>query len=169
MLINISELFFNRGLSERGLALLAFSRHHSASEQETKDRAEQTLKRYEAKFTPEQFATAIQQGQASDLTEMVAAIQNDLVSMSTHSPPQAESSPTATQPSTNQPLLDPLTERELEILQLIAAGRTNREIGEELVLALGSVKWYASQIYSKLQVKNRTEAAAKARALKLLA
>jgi LuxR family maltose regulon positive regulatory protein len=88
--------------------------------------------------------------------------------MSTHSPPQAESSPTATPPSTNQPLLDPLTERELEILQLIAAGRTNREIGEELVLALGSVKWYASQIYSKLQVKNRTEAAAKARQLNLL-
>jgi LuxR family maltose regulon positive regulatory protein len=50
----------------------------------------------------------------------------------------------------------------------MAAGRTNREIGSELVLAIGSVKWYASQIYSKLQVSNRTEAAAKARQLNLL-
>jgi LuxR family maltose regulon positive regulatory protein len=56
----------------------------------------------------------------------------------------------------------------LEVLRLMAAGRSNREIGEELVLALGSVKWYASQIYSKLRVKNRTEAAAKARQLNLL-
>ena len=54
-----------------------------------------------------------------------------------------------------------------EVLRLMAAGRSNREIGEELVLAIGSVKWYASQIYSKLQVKNRTEAAARARELRL--
>jgi outer membrane protein insertion porin family/translocation and assembly module TamA len=66
------------------------------------------------------------------------------------------------------PRLDPLTERELDVLRLMAAGHSNREIGEALVLAVGSVKWYASQIYSKLQVKNRTEAAAKARALDLL-
>jgi ATP/maltotriose-dependent transcriptional regulator MalT len=64
--------------------------------------------------------------------------------------------------------VDPLTPRELEVLGLMAQGRTNPEIAAELVLALGTVKWYASQIYSKLGVSNRTAAAARARELELL-
>ncbi|MBN1284629.1 MAG: AAA family ATPase [Anaerolineae bacterium] len=67
-----------------------------------------------------------------------------------------------------QPLADPLTKREQEILQLVAAGRSNREIAKELILALGTVKWYINQIYSKLQVGSRTEAVAQARTLGLL-
>lgn len=63
---------------------------------------------------------------------------------------------------------DPLTERELEILSLIASGLTNREIAAELILALETVRWYTKRIYSKLQVRNRTEAAALARELDLL-
>jgi LuxR family maltose regulon positive regulatory protein len=66
-------------------------------------------------------------------------------------------------------LVEPLTPRELEILHLIAAGYTNPEIADEFVLALGTVKWYASQIYGKLGVKNRTEAAVRARESGLLA
>jgi predicted ATPase/DNA-binding CsgD family transcriptional regulator len=69
---------------------------------------------------------------------------------------------------TNQALPDPLTERELEILRLMAEGYTNREIADRLVLALSTVKWYIKQIYSKLAVDNRTRAAARARELKLL-
>jgi LuxR family maltose regulon positive regulatory protein len=98
---------------------------------------------------------------------MIATIQNNLALVANQAFPKIETASTAL-PATNQPLLDPLTERELDVLRLMAAGRTNREIGAELVLALGSVKWYASQIYGKLQVKNRTEAAARARQLDLL-
>lgn len=65
-------------------------------------------------------------------------------------------------------LIEPLSERELEILQLIAQGLTNREIAEQLYIATGTVKAHASSIYGKLGVNNRTQAAAQARTLGLL-
>ena len=77
--------------------------------------------------------------------------------------PAAPSAPTPA-----HPLLDPLTERELEVLRLIAAGLSNREIADRLVLALSTVKSYVNTIYSKLQVQSRTQAVARARALHLL-
>jgi LuxR family maltose regulon positive regulatory protein len=61
-----------------------------------------------------------------------------------------------------------LSRRELEVLQLIAEGCTNQEIAQELVLSLYTVKSHARNIYSKLGVKNRTEAVARARLLGLL-
>ena len=75
------------------------------------------------------------------------------------------SQPTALQPAE---LIDPLTERELEVLRLIAEGRSNREIGERLFLAVITIKGHNQNIFGKLQVKNRTEAVARARALGLL-
>ncbi|MEZ4866594.1 MAG: AAA family ATPase [Caldilineaceae bacterium] len=66
------------------------------------------------------------------------------------------------------PQVELLTAREREILQLLASGLTNREIGEMLSLTLHTVKWYVKQIYNKLQVRRRTEAAAVARTLGLL-
>lgn len=65
-------------------------------------------------------------------------------------------------------LIEPLTERELEILQLIAQGHSNAEIAHRLVLTIGTVKLHAHHIYGKLVVTNRTQAVAKARELGLL-
>ncbi len=67
-----------------------------------------------------------------------------------------------------QPLVEPLSERELEVLCLIAAGLTNREIAETLVIALGTAKAHTASIYAKLDVRNRTQAVARARELNLL-
>ncbi len=67
-----------------------------------------------------------------------------------------------------QPLIEPLTPRELEVLQLVAQGLSNREIGEQLFIALSTVKGHNRNIYSKLQVERRTEAVARARELGLL-
>ena len=72
------------------------------------------------------------------------------------------------QGASSSPLVDPLSERELEILRLIALGCSNPEIAEELVLAIGTVKSHTGNIYSKLGVRNRTEAVACARELDLL-
>jgi len=65
-------------------------------------------------------------------------------------------------------IIDPLSQRELEILKLIALGLSNREIGERLFLALDTVKGHNRRIFEKLQVQNRTEAIARARELGLL-
>jgi predicted ATPase/DNA-binding CsgD family transcriptional regulator len=70
--------------------------------------------------------------------------------------------------SSNANLIEPLTERELEILHLIADGHTNQTIAEKLILSPGTVKWYSSEIYGKLGVANRTQAVAEARRLKLI-
>jgi len=67
-----------------------------------------------------------------------------------------------------QPLIEPLSQRELEVLHLIAQGLSNREISERLFLALSSVKGHNLKIFGKLQVQRRTEAVARARELGLL-
>ena len=67
-----------------------------------------------------------------------------------------------------QPLIEPLSPRELEVLQLVAQGLSNREIAERLFLALTTVKGHNSRIFGKLQVRRRTEAVARARELGLL-
>lgn len=64
--------------------------------------------------------------------------------------------------------LDELSDRELEILRLIADGLSNREIGDRLYLALNTVKGHNRRIFSKLQAQSRTEAIARARELNLI-
>lgn len=70
--------------------------------------------------------------------------------------------------ATAAPLPEPLTDREQEVLKLIAAGLTNREVAEVLVVSPETVKKHTSNIYGKLGVGNRTEAAARGRELDLL-
>jgi LuxR family maltose regulon positive regulatory protein len=65
-------------------------------------------------------------------------------------------------------LVEPLSERELEVLDLIAAGLSNREIAEKMIVEVSTVKSHANHIYGKLGVKNRTQAVARARELGLL-
>ena len=67
-----------------------------------------------------------------------------------------------------QSLPEPLSERELEVLRLIVAGLTNREIAEQLVVSLGTIKTHINHIYQKLDVRNRTQAVAQARNLNLV-
>lgn len=70
--------------------------------------------------------------------------------------------------ASDQPLIEPLSQRELEVLRLIADGLSNREIGERLFLALSTVKGHNQNIFGKLGVQRRTEAVARARKLRLL-
>jgi LuxR family maltose regulon positive regulatory protein len=65
-------------------------------------------------------------------------------------------------------LVEPLSERELEVLELIAEGLTNPEIASRLFLALNTVKAHTRNIYGKLGVHSRTQAVAKAKALGVL-
>ena len=64
--------------------------------------------------------------------------------------------------------LEPLSEREIEVLELVAAGRSNAEIAGELYLSVGTVKAHVHHIFGKLLVRNRSQAVARARELSLL-
>lgn len=67
-----------------------------------------------------------------------------------------------------QPLVVPLSERELEVLRLLANGRSNKEIATELYLAEGTVKNHVTNVLAKLHARDRTQAALRGRALGLL-
>jgi LuxR family maltose regulon positive regulatory protein len=69
---------------------------------------------------------------------------------------------------TSTGLVEPLTDRELEVLRLLAAGRRNRDIAQELMVTLETVKKHTSHIFDKLGAASRTEAVAHARRLGLL-
>ena len=67
-----------------------------------------------------------------------------------------------------QILLEPLSQREIEVLRLIAAGHSNQEIAQALIISVGTVKRHINHIYAKLDVTSRTQASVKARELRLL-
>jgi predicted ATPase/DNA-binding CsgD family transcriptional regulator len=70
--------------------------------------------------------------------------------------------------SQSEPLIESLTQRELDIVSLIAKGMTNRQIGDALHLAEPTVRWHNTQIFDKLGVKNRSQAVARVQELGLL-
>lgn len=69
------------------------------------------------------------------------------------------------QPSVSSKLVEPLSDREREILRLISKGSSNREIADELYITEGTVKNHVTNILGKLNVRDRTQAALKAREL----
>ena len=84
--------------------------------------------------------------------------------------PEAEEEPSASSQITavTSELVEPLSEREIEVLQLIADGFTNPEIASRLYLSLNTIKVHSRNIYGKLDVNNRTQAVNKGRALGIL-
>jgi LuxR family maltose regulon positive regulatory protein len=66
------------------------------------------------------------------------------------------------------PLVEPLSQVEVEVLKLLDKGMTNQEIADRLAMTVGTTKWRMNQIFGKLQVRNRIEALARARQLRLL-
>jgi LuxR family maltose regulon positive regulatory protein len=71
-------------------------------------------------------------------------------------------------PPAMESLIEPLTERELEVLRLIVAGLSNPDIAEELFIAVSTVKSHVNHIYGKLGVESRTQAVVTAQELGLL-
>jgi LuxR family maltose regulon positive regulatory protein len=83
--------------------------------------------------------------------------------------PQTDWSPQPDRPApVTEDLIEPLSDRELEVLRLIDQGLSNSEIAAKLVLSTGTIKVHSHNIFSKLGVSNRTQAVSKARALGLL-
>jgi predicted ATPase/DNA-binding CsgD family transcriptional regulator len=169
ILASAGELMLRAGRTTRGLELLSVAAHHPLGEREPRDRARRLLEEFQKRVDAAIVADTARAGESADLDAVVADLELELSSPI----PQAVGAPIgpdrhgpARQPE--QPPAVPLTERELEVLRLIAEGHSNREIADELFLTLGTVKWYGTQIYSKLGVDGRTRAVARARELALV-
>jgi LuxR family transcriptional regulator, maltose regulon positive regulatory protein len=78
--------------------------------------------------------------------------------------PQSPSLPVSRSPG----LVELLSERELDVLRLIAEGHSNQAIADRLIIAVSTVKKHVNNIYGKLDVQSRTQALARARELHLL-
>lgn len=81
--------------------------------------------------------------------------------------PPSDGAGSAEAPDRARPV-EPLSEREIEVLGLLASGKTNSEVARELFVSVGTVKSHTGNIYRKLEARNRAEAVARARDLRLL-
>jgi ATP/maltotriose-dependent transcriptional regulator MalT len=83
-------------------------------------------------------------------------------------PAQEKTAISATPQKASLLLLEPLTEREQQVLERVAAGFTNQQICDSLVISLGTTKKHLANIFGKLQVNTRTQALIRARELGLI-
>lgn len=107
----------------------------------------------QAAQTPDEFQPTLD---VDDMTTLISVVQAALTVPTDHSVP-------------SEPLIEPLTPRECEILRQLASGRSNPEIAALLIIAEGTVKAHTSRIFRKLEVTNRTQAVVRAREIGLLA
>ncbi len=132
------------------------------------DYAAELLDDWQTKEEAARWQTAVQAAASLTLTEVLAEMSSALQT------PLAPEGVAGTQPAAatavaaNQAPIEPLPNHELEVLQLIAAGLSNQQVADQLIISKGTVKYYTSHIYSKLQVSSRTQAVATARELGLL-
>jgi predicted ATPase/DNA-binding CsgD family transcriptional regulator len=159
-LATVAAFLTETGRREAGAQLMALVGQHPATDQETKSLAQAQLEQMELASGRER-STVRGDHFAPDLTTAVGRAQRELSAT-------VPTSPSAPSPGESSPLVEPLTERELEVLQLLAEGLTNREIAERLVVVTGTVKAHNNHIFGKLDVRNRTEAVMRARELGLL-
>jgi ATP/maltotriose-dependent transcriptional regulator MalT len=150
-LVNIAKLLAAQDRREDAAALFTLVTAHTGNLQGVRSWAEEGLATLQAQLSPEAFARAIEHGKTLDFETVVQALLTE------------ESAEISTTPGS-----DLLNERELQILRLLAEGKSNREIAEALIFSVGTVKWYVNQIYGKLHVGSRTQAAARARELGVL-
>jgi len=95
----------------------------------------------------------VHQGESSLHPRIARMLLREMGAADRPSPSGSEPPPAAVRPA-----VDPLTERELDVLKLVAHGKSNREIADELVVAEGTVRTHVSNILSKLHLASRTQA-----------
>lgn len=160
ILVSVAQLLQAAGESAHSLALLKLVVHQPAAEHQTRRRAQTLIDTYVPADSELSFTES---AKPDDLAKTVSKIYLMLSTLDFEKIPA-----TSIVEKKEQPLVEPLTQRELEVLQQMAEGLTNQEIAERLIVAIGTVKSYTSQIYGKLGVRNRMEAVARAKEIALI-
>ncbi len=167
LLTGISELFLQTNQAHLSAVLLNKILVHPAIAEDARIRAHQSLERTLAQLSFQVNRSSISGQTEDDLFVTSQTVMAELIDLAGHYP--RTGSHLENKPASNrQDMLDPLTAREIEVLQQIALGKTNQQIAATFVLSVGTIKWYSRQIYQKLGVGNRTEAVAHARKIHLL-
>jgi ATP/maltotriose-dependent transcriptional regulator MalT len=167
LFIHIGEFFVQTGKATWGINLLVLTYHHPASSHVAKDRAAQLLAHYRPTAALELRATVSPSYQKDALEELAAQLLAELV---------LSAGPRDSEPAARSPLLlpaqpslvEPLTQREFELLHLLAQGLSNQDIAETLIVSVGTVKAHNHSIFAKLGVTNRTQAVMRAQELHLI-
>ena len=167
-LTSVGDWLLQTGRPTEAVGPLALARDHPASDPETRARARHLLVDAAAALPTAVYAAAVGRGRDADPADLAARLLLVLTA-----PPAADPAPSPAPPrrasiDAIEALSAPLTARELAVLRLIAAGRSNREIADELFLAVNTIRSYSQQLYGKLGVGSRTRAVARARELGLL-
>jgi predicted ATPase/DNA-binding NarL/FixJ family response regulator len=167
VVVDAADLFLTLDQPARAVEALSAVLDHPAADRVGRERARRLLSAAKKRLDPARYAAAVERGRSGTFDDLIARLPTDLAGLTEDAgavAPALDRSDAGPAES----LVDPLTERELAVLRLIAAGRSNRQIADELFLAVSTVKWYAGQIFGKLDARNRTEAVARARDLGLL-
>jgi predicted ATPase/DNA-binding CsgD family transcriptional regulator len=157
-LVRMSRILMKQSRLIPAVEILTMVQTHHVGVKSTGKSADELLGELRTQLIQTEFDSAQHRGKNLQLDDLINQILQD------YEDSQAKTKAQDVVPST----LDDLTARELDVLQLMAPGKTNQEIANELIIALGTVKSYTSQIYSKLQVHNRTEAIHRSRELNIL-
>lgn len=172
VLTGAAELFLRTARRDLGHQLLGSVLNNPATSHETRQSVHRILKQHTVSAPPAGHGD--NGAQCDSANWLIAATRTELaIPCATQAPGKTEPRAIAAGKPTlmtaaDGTLVEPLTEREQEVLELVADGLTNKEIANQLIISAGTVKWYTGQIYGKLGVNKRTQAVARARELSLL-
>jgi DNA-binding CsgD family transcriptional regulator/tetratricopeptide (TPR) repeat protein len=154
-----AEMFSSQGDCAYAAQLAMLVNHHRASTAETKQRAAHLLEHLVPKPVMDNAIAGKQGDTLVDIESVATRLIEELQRLQAN---------ITNANMAEQPLIEPLSDRELEVLRMVADGKSNREIGRELYLALGTVKSHLHHIFQKLDVRSRTQAVARAIEIHLL-
>lgn len=164
-LVAVADLWRRTGDLEQAVPVLTLAARHPGADRETREAAAAGLVDLMEALPPERFEAiqaGAEPGQAGGLEHMIQIV---LAALAT---PLAPAAPQPPPPAARPALAEPITERELEVLRLVAEGLKNQEIADRLVITRGTVRVHINNLYRKLDVNNRVQAVSRARALDLL-
>jgi predicted ATPase/DNA-binding CsgD family transcriptional regulator len=179
-LVSAGDWLLQTGNPAEAVGPLALAHAHSGSDRDTRARVQPLLAAVASLLPPEVYAALVESNRNADPADLATRLIPMLTApLATAPAPSlraeqgdedagASLSTASPAPAAAGTLVEPLTERELAVLRLIAAGHSNREIADELFLSVNTVRSYNQQIYGKLGIGSRTQAVARARDLGLI-
>lgn len=161
IIVGLANLLVSAGRLEYPVELLSFVMQHPTVVVDARRLSEPLLAELQRRLATNTFHAAFERGKTRDLEVIIENLLMHLQFISKEPEPDFVV-------SASPPLAEPLSERELEVLRLVAQGLSNQEIADKLFVAVGTIKTHVRNIREKLDAKNRTQAVERARKYNIL-